>query len=83
MREIILDGQKLKDKETVHLYLKEKFQFPEYYGNNLDALMDCLTDLDETEITIIDADISDVYTKKVLKVFDIAEREGEITVHIK
>ena len=32
-------------REEVHSYLKEKFAFPEYYGKNLDALYDCLTDI--------------------------------------
>lgn len=83
MKTIILDGGKFKGKETVHSYLKEMFRFPEYYGNNLDALMDCLTDLDEMEITITNADMSDPYTKKVMKVFQRAQQEGEIILHIK
>ena len=32
-------------KAAVHAYLAEMLEFPSYYGNNLDALLDCLTDI--------------------------------------
>ena len=38
----ILDGKQMVSKEETHAYLKETFGFPEHYGNNLDALHDCL-----------------------------------------
>ena len=31
-------------RERIHTYLKKAFDFPAYYGENLDALYDCLTD---------------------------------------
>ena len=42
--QVVIDGKKMKDKQTLHAYLKEQCKFPEYYGNNLDALYDVLTD---------------------------------------
>lgn len=45
--QVILDGRKMTDKQTLHAYLKEQCGFPEYYGNNLDALYDVLTDREE------------------------------------
>jgi len=49
MKIIELDGKCIKKHS--HDYLKEKFSFPDYYGKNLDALYDCLTDIGvETEI---------------------------------
>ena len=42
---IILDFSKCKYWSEVHLLLKEKFGFPEYYGENWDALWDCLRDI--------------------------------------
>ena len=47
-------------KKALHAYLKEKFGFPEYYGNNLDALYDCLTDISEP--TAIGLFIADDFT---------------------
>lgn len=44
---VVLDGRKMTDKMTLHNYLKEQCKFPEYYGNNLDALYDVLTDREE------------------------------------
>lgn len=44
---VVLDGRKMTDKRTLHNYLKEQCGFPEYYGNNLDALYDVLTDREE------------------------------------
>lgn len=43
MTEIILDGSKMTSKETAHKYIKEGMSFPEYYGENLDALWDLLS----------------------------------------
>ncbi|MBR3630340.1 MAG: barstar family protein [Oscillospiraceae bacterium] len=39
-----LDGRQLSDKAEAHLYLQEMLAFPEYYGRNLDALFDVLTE---------------------------------------
>ena len=45
--QVIIDGRNIKDKQTLHAYLKEQCQFPDYYGNNLDALYDVLTERSE------------------------------------
>ena len=34
-------------KEALHALIKEAFNFPDYYGANLDALYDMLTTLEE------------------------------------
>ena len=43
METIRLNGKKMTDRKAAHAYLKKKVHLPEYYGNNLDALWDCLT----------------------------------------
>ena len=48
----ILDGKKMVSKEETHAYLKETFGFPEHYGNNLDALYDCLMERNVMEIEV-------------------------------
>ncbi|HEY4544471.1 MAG TPA: barstar family protein [Tissierellaceae bacterium] len=53
---IILDGYKMDNKENLHLYLKQSFDLSDYYGENLDALWDELSSLNEDmEIILINA----------------------------
>ena len=44
MNIVVLDGRKMTDREAAHLYLQKKLNLPDYYGKNLDALYDCLTE---------------------------------------
>lgn len=58
MKTIELDGKLIK--EEGHDYLMEAFDFPDYYGKNLDALYDCLTEIGiETQIKITNKDLVD------------------------
>ena len=50
--EVILDCTCFSDKASTHAYLKEQFGFPAYYGNNLDSLYDCLTELSDCRILL-------------------------------
>lgn len=77
MKQITLDGNILADIAQLHDYIKEMLDFPEYYGKNLDALFDCLTDLDNVEITIIAPEEDGAIFQKVLRVFKAANRENE------
>ncbi len=64
-----------------HAYLKEAFHFPDYYGMNLDALYDCLSDLDDTEVVIVNVDDTDEFSLGVLRVIDdVADDFGNLTV---
>lgn len=42
---IILDGAEIPDLKTLYDTLVNELEFPEYFGDNLDALYDMLTDL--------------------------------------
>lgn len=41
---IELDGDRMTDRACAHAYLRERLDFPDYYGRNLDALYDLLTE---------------------------------------
>ncbi len=52
MRKITLDfrglpGEAELTRREIHEYIAGKMSFPAYYGHNLDALYDCLTDITE------------------------------------
>lgn len=58
MRICILDGEMIKDREMLHDTLADTLDLPDWYGRNLDALYDCLTDIrEETEIRIQNEDV--------------------------
>ena len=47
MKSVSLDAKKMLEKEKMHEYFAKKFDLPEYYGKNLDALFDCLCEINE------------------------------------
>lgn len=58
MKEIIIDGEVIENLNDIHYILKSELNFPEYYGMNLDALHDCLTDLNEdVQIDLLSTDM--------------------------
>lgn len=53
---LLIDGKTVVGKEQLHERFAAAFDFPDYYGANLDALFDCLGDVNcEAEIRIINA----------------------------
>lgn len=45
MKHIMIDCAALPDRAALHRVMALELDFPEWYGGNLDALFDCLTDL--------------------------------------
>lgn len=80
MKKILLDFRLADTPEMVQEYLALELDFPEYYGKNLDALYDCLTDIgDDTCIGVFGDDEDQktgTYLKKVKKVMRDAEEEN-------
>ncbi|MBQ7154780.1 MAG: barstar family protein [Synergistaceae bacterium] len=75
---VTLDALRLQDKEEAHKYLRSALNFPEYYGGNLDALHDCLTELDDVVVEFVNTDkVSDNYFTRVMAVFKDSAEENE------
>ena len=55
MNKIILDGAKMTEKTAAHEHIAAMMGFPEWYGNNLDALWDMLSQRDEAEIELLNS----------------------------
>lgn len=52
MEQIVIDCAALKDAAALHKALAEALEFPDWYGSNLDALYDCLTDLESLQLQL-------------------------------
>lgn len=82
MNKIKIDCKMIKDKEGLHEKLKHCFDFPNYYGKNLDALWDELTMINEsTEVQLLHFETLvkrlGSYGESVIKTFDEAQNENE------
>ncbi|ORI04614.1 barstar family protein [Campylobacter concisus] len=67
MKSVILDAKEMVEKEKMHEYFTKKFGLPEYYGKNLDALFDCLCEINEpTFIKLKNENFLDSGTKESL-----------------
>ena len=72
---IILNCENLAHRGQAHRYLAHMLDFPDYYGKNLDALFDCLTELGDCTIILDGAaelSMGGGYGAKVLRVFEEA-----------
>lgn len=49
-KKICLDGGKMQHPAEAHKHLRTQLRLPGYYGENLDALFDCLTEIGEQTV---------------------------------
>jgi RNAse (barnase) inhibitor barstar len=81
MREIILDADRLLNKGDMGEYMSEVFPFPEYFGKNLSALRDLLSEVNEdTDIILTRDNVRQIcasrYAYKVMLVLSDAAEEN-------
>lgn len=87
MREFVIDGQKMTTLDQMYAHLSELIWYPDYFGNNLDALYDVLSEV--SDYTIIHFKNVDVFLDemkkdgfKLIRVFRLLEHQTEnYTVH--
>ena len=89
MKKITLDLAHMQSVPALHNYLRSVLALPVYYGANLDALYDCLTELDAATELVVPASIADEahlgwYGEQLLQVLqDAAEENEALTVTIR
>ena len=82
MKKVVLDFNGLDSKEEIQEYLAEKMKFPFYYGRNLDALYDCLTDICEPVAIVLNMPNSrednhlEFYLDKLYRTLKDAEQDN-------
>ena len=81
MKTFVLNGAEVANREELHCRLAEGLGFPAWYGGNLDALYDCLTDLGETTIRIVGREELETvlgdYVNKLLRILRDAAAEND------
>lgn len=86
---IVLDGKAMTDRPGVHSYLAEKLDLPTWYGRNLDALYDVLTEIGtDTELVLEDpaAAVKNLgkYAEALLSVMqEAAEENPHLTITLR
>lgn len=82
MRTITLELTRMHSVPALHKYLRSALALPVYYGANLDALHDCLTELAKPTQLIVPAAVANNenlgwYGKQLLQVLQDAAAENE------
>lgn len=77
-----VDCSMIADAATLHSVLDRELAFPDWYGHNLDALFDCLTELEEPIHLILENwDADAPYAEGFACVFaDAQEENSDFTV---
>ena len=86
MEEKIIDCTRIHNREDLHAVFREALTFPEWYGDNLDALYDCLTEI-SGKVRLLDWETAEVrlgdYGKKAKKVIAAAAlRNTDLDLYI-
>ena len=72
-------GARCSSQETLHDFLKKKLGFPDYYGGNLSALADCLSEAGEPlsiTVCIDEADLEPGMQAYLLRFVQVCAREA-------
>ena len=81
MEEVLFIREKdFKSKREALSYIASELDFPSYFGKNLDALFDCLAEMDEPVFIALDpvpTDDSKEWYQKICEVISDAAAENE------
>ena len=88
MKQVTINGNAVTSMAEIHRALAEELAFPDWYGGNLDALHDCLTEIsEETCITILQPEalletLGSGYTRLYRVLTDSAEENPYLHVQL-
>lgn len=83
MRTVIIDCAEAENKAQLHDLLASKLELPEWYGRNLDALYDCLTDIcEETHLILRNHETFGTYGAALARTLEDADRSPFLTFEI-
>ena len=88
MKFAVIDGTSVTSMEDIHAALAQQLAFPEWYGGNLDALHDCLTDLhEETHVSVVHPEalletLGSAYGRLCRVLSDAAEENPYLKLHL-
>lgn len=72
-----IDTKRISDEESLHTVFSEAFGFPDFYGKNMSAFVDCLTNLDE-QMSKVQVKPGEVVTLQLDHVKDFRQRAPDI-----
>lgn len=77
---VFLDCNKISDWQSFHKEFAEGFGFPEFYGKNMDAWIDCMTYIDDPEagMSTLHCERGSVLALELLNVKDFKQHCPEI-----
>lgn len=87
MKKLIIDGRFMQSKEAMYTHLTRVFSLPIYFGKNLDALWDVLTESEEpTQINFLNVDLArthlgDYGDRFIALLEKLAEEHVQYTIH--
>ena len=75
-----IETKQITDWESLHAVFQEAFGFPDFYGRNMDAWIDCLTYLDDPDagMTTIHVDTGNVLVLCISGMTELKKRCPEI-----
>ncbi len=71
MRAVLIELNGEKTRRELHKELQAKLEFPEYYGANLDALHDMLTEITEDTYLLLQINAEGEYAAYVEKILRV------------
>ncbi|OAI55724.1 hypothetical protein AYO49_05230 [Verrucomicrobiaceae bacterium SCGC AG-212-N21] len=81
IRNITIDASRITGWDSFHDVFAETFGFPEFYGRNMDAWIDCMTGLDDAPgeaITKFTARVGDIVVICISSADQLKNQQSEI-----